>query len=123
MSYSGRVRAMIFSETFWKEIGNGKTKALIDRSADRRGWGDVMFAEFYEKYLNEFALAWGMREGTGGPVYEGCKTLGVEDATSCLKALLAFGSGPMEKCSLTLSDEMFAYLPQAIHDEAADHPR
>ncbi len=111
-SFSGRVRALIFSEQFGEELYQGQIKKLVNQHTGGLD-AETLFAEFYEKYLNEYALAWSMRNSESD-LRQQCKAYDVDDVTSCLKALLVFGSAQTTTCKIGLSDEMLFVRTQPI---------
>jgi hypothetical protein len=84
---------------FWEEIDGGKTERLI-RHAKVGADASLLFTEFYEKYLNEYAISWGMRHDNS-PLYAACKSYGVDSVTPCLQVLLVFEAARSTKCPLT----------------------
>jgi len=113
-SFSGRIQAAIFTETFWKSLEHGKISHLI-QGAKLEADTNLLFAEFLEKYLNEFAIAWAMRE-RDNRLYLACKSYGIDGVTPCLQVLLVLGASRPTKCHIALVDEMFIYLPEPQPD-------
>jgi len=108
--YSGRLRAMAFSERFWNTLDHGKTYQSIRHHVQSGENADLLFTEFQGKYLNEFATAWGMRTEHSA-LTNACLDYGVDDVSTCLKAILVVGAAP-PACNIELADHMFVYLPQ-----------
>jgi hypothetical protein len=111
--FSGRAKAMVYTEEFWRRLTAGKTREMIQHSS-AQGNADLIFVQFYERYLNEYALAWGLRD-RDSKLYDVCTSYGVGDATTCLKGLLVLGT-VRSGCGITIADQMFVYLLQPLPD-------
>ncbi len=107
---SSRARAMIFGEFFWEAFRASLADAIAHEvQEDLR---PMVVAGFYESLLNEYAVAWEMREGDGGALRQDCLSYGMESVEPCLKVMFVHAFARRAEVDIELAAVAFAYLPQ-----------